>query len=541
MVNMEDIKLEEISRLKRTRQIQAYLEAMAASPQPQPQNNGAVLLFQYGEMAKGMANGVLSKSSTDFISKSKAPATQLGSSSHQASLGSSWPNPAPPSGAPSPVIQSNDATNIWGTGYLDQLAQFISYLKNNPNDPRGLQNFMQFVANLAAAGDMTSDVVATLNEAGANQLLQIGIIQGMETAFFSGYNGQNGQAGAQAYLNDLISNLSGFPQGDSFIQFMTTIAQGQLAVLPFFTSDHTAANGDLIWTFNGVTYDWSNPTQFGDDQNMISQIINNQGITGDPNSAYDNLDLNSFLRDYRLRALIQLLQEFAGHPEIAICLWTMTVYDNQFQSEQGGLASTTNLLTTLTNSDATPLLTLAQKMGTLTDSDATQFEDLFFNTTNLINLEGQTESIASQWNANVYQIVGGISSLNLQVTVGGQSVTVPSSVTLLQVMTGATVQINGQNYTFTLHDLTNALNGFFVPPPSGGTTPSTSPGYQTILDALQQGGSLITGTSKTVATALSTVANTDNEVIKFGHSVVDPTGGGLIQLQNKIIDNQISH
>lgn len=546
---MEDMKIEELSLIIKKEQVAQAAQLPVQLPAIQ---NPVELLYHYAEQAKAATNLQLAKGSFSVASSTTLTAANhsLGAPPKRG-LGGSLPQPNnPSSGAPDPSIPSgDDETNYQGTGYLDKLAQFISYLENNPNDPQGLQNFMQFVANLAAAGDMTPDVVNMLNEASTNTLLQVAIQQGMETSFFAGYNGVNGQTGASNYLNDLIKALGGYPQGDPFIQTMLGQANFMLSGLSEFTSLHTIpagqpGAGDLIWTYNGITYDWSNPTKYGDDQNMISQIIDNQGlgISGDPNPYYNQLNLNAYLRDYRLTALEELLKQFAGHPEIALCLWMMTAYDNQFQSEQGGLAASTNLLTTLTNSYATPLLLLAQKIGHLDGDDLSQFEALFFNANNIIGMENQTSTIASDWTNNVFNMIGGITGLTITADIPAD---VASKVTLLQVLTGQTVTWSDSggehSYTFGALDALNALNGFYIQPPSGGTAPSTSPGYQTILDALQQGGSLITGTSKTLATQLSTVSNTDNAIIKFGHSVVDPTGGGLVQMENKVIDNQVSH
>jgi hypothetical protein len=455
-------------------------------------------------------------------------------SAPQPSLGSSAPSlgdlplpPVDPSGCPDPSnFDPNHETTIDGNGYLDRLRDFIAYIKQNPSDPNALQKFMQFIANCSNTKDASGkciidDMQPTLDDAGTQDLLMLAVTENMEIAFFMGDN--NGENGARTFLTNFITALGQIPP-NKYIQKMIDAASGQLVMLSQFTKDHTDAQGNLIWDASSFgtpnrVYTW--PA----DKDMIKQIMFTQYNGSGSVPWFPDLDLDQFEKDYRMRALIQLLEEFKN-PEIAIMLWVMTVFDKQSQGQEGGLASTTNLLTNMTNQYATPLLQLLKNLESQTpDKDqAADFVKRLADITNLLNMEQQTGSISKSWNDNTYTAI--------------RSVTIPSGT--YQGKTLGDVMDDCLGGKMKSDDVAAVFATFYPQSQGGGGT--TSPQFEAMSSAIQSGGALITGTSKTVSAQVQTVANTDNEIVKLGHSVADPSGGGLMQLMQKILDatNKVS-
>lgn len=482
-----------------------------ALDQPQQkQSQAALLLANYASVVQGAVHH------------------QLGASLGSRGLGASqFPLPSlPPSDCPyDPFSLPSDQPHTRdGSGYIDRLKDFIDWVDNNPQDATARLYLMAYIGTLSQAGKINGEVIDLLDDkdgsTGINiiQLISLSLGEGMAYAFFRGYNGQTGQAGAAAWLADTEAFLNGLGgKGNEFSHDMLNSIAGYITILPQFAIDHK----DGVWDFGNVTYNWNDPG----DQYYIDQIIANEGV----DSYFDGFSLSKFLRQWRLQALGDLLRIFKN-PEIAISLWLVQAYDNQFQGEEGGLADTTSTLTQLTNNVATPLLTYAKKFGQINANDAQAFVKLLFNGTNLINLFYQTDTIADNWNTNVVQVFAN-TSVTFTDSQGNQVTD-----NLLNVMTQGTDPKTGKPYT--PGDIAAALNS--LNPAPGGASSVPIPGYQAIVNAMEQAGALVTGISKTTATQSSTVANVDGEVIKLGHSFVDPTGGGLVQMMNQIVQNFIS-
>lgn len=451
----------------------------------------------------------------------------------------------PPGGAPAPVQPSGTLTNANLTGVLDQLEKLLEYISNNPNDPSGPINLMISLMNLGPDALNNPSVKSLLDGWNVMGIIDFAMYMGAESAFFFGYqnSSNNGATGLQEYVTAMLGALGGGTASNPYLAAMYN--QLNSFDVATFISNHTNKNGDIgifVPDKNGIFYDWTNPSAGGDDQYFIEQLTATMEGQAPYSTYFQNLGQNNGIdfaeRNYRLTALQQLLAEFQN-PEIVITLWIMMAYDQTFQGQEGGLATTTNLLTNITNNYATPLLNFAKQFyqpapvgailppGTLSPSDARTFAQDFMNAENLINILPQTSSFAQNWTDNVYNLIG-----NTQVTFIKQGATQPTTTTLLNVFT------NGDG-TYTDTDVATALNSLNQAP--FGTDPTTSPAYQSIVNALTQGGALVTGTSKTVSTQISTVSNVDDQVVKLGSSMTSSTGGGFAQLMMQIVQNQISH
>ncbi len=303
-----------------------------------------------------------------------------------------------------------------------------------------------------------------------------------------------------------------------------------------FIQQHTAQEdngsikkGDLIWVSDdtGAIYDFSNP----DDKQIINTLINYSGFMGAPDSWPNEININELLKEYRVAALDDVIASTKN--PILIFLLFITIMDGQFQGQQGGLANTTQIDTHLTNKYATPLTNLANLFGNLSGKsgydNAQKFKNLFYEAEDEISSTDQARSFAGQWKSSVFDF---IKDLSVTIKVDGKDV----QASLGDIMSGATTK---DGHKFDGNDLVNALNSFGANPPSPSGDPSPVPTTgQGIINAITQGGGLITGASKAINTQLSVVADTDNEVIKLGQSAVGPTGGGLVQMDQKFIDNQ---
>jgi hypothetical protein len=459
--------------------------------------------------------------------------------------GNSGPLPSPntpPSGCPSSAWPSNDPTNLQGTGYLDVLNQYLLYLANHPNDIGAKMSFLSYLTTLAQHGVLgSSQVQSILSQSGIMNDLPAMVQQVTVYALFYGFNGVNGQAGVTSFLNSVIGVLSPLAQGNPQIATMLQLFQAQLGMVPAMLQTYGFTNGGTGSVQVGnVIYDFNNPQ----DQEYIYVYISNLSPGGTPDPFYGNFNVNAAERSYRMTVINQLLAEYKD-PSIVLCLFLMLVNDQQTQAQMGGLADTSNTMSNMTNNYATPLLVLAQQFGSFStangNAQAQQFIDLFFNATNMVNMQGQLSSLAGTWNTNVYNMM-----MNQNVTFipswelgsNGQPLpgAQPITTTLGNVMTGGTYQ----GHTLTLTDATQAFNSLqTMPNGSGGST--TNPALQGILNSLQQAGGLLTSTTQQLVTKVGTLSQIDSQYLKFGSTITSPTGGGFVQMVNQFVQNQRSN
>ena len=416
-------------------------------------------------------------------------------------------------------------------GYVDQLAHLIEDVENNPNDPNAVASLVNFLRNMPDSEANDPTVVSMLkelniqNSTGSADNLQNMINEMIELAYVQG-----GQAAAQ----ELIQKLSTGPFSNS--TYAEVIGSRASSFdLAQFAQEHTDANGNFIWTIpnpNGsgtITYTWD-PNNAGSFDNFaIMQIIGNQTV--EPYSGYGNNGTNpyvqggfniaQFMQQYRIQGINQIWNQ--THNLGLLVMYLMSTYDNDYQSQQGGLANTTNLLSDSTNNVANPLLTIAQSIGTMTDpTQAAEFAKLIAGGAAIFGmapqLSGNGTTVAQDWVNNVLTPIAKLGGMESGQTIGQDIQDV------LNGKAGASQLL--------MEDL-NALN-----PQDQQPQPNT--GFQTIISAIQSGSGEITGTSKTVSTQLSLVTNQDTQVLKLGSSMATADGGGWVQLINQIINNQIS-
>lgn len=496
--------------------------------------NSPIVLSNLGQQILSVLNHQAAAAGSPAVSPGAGVGPhQRVAAAHRDSSGDPLPMPNPPpsgnsGGAPDPSVPSGSGTNEGADGYIDKLEQFFEYITNNPNDPSGPINLMAYLVNLSNAGLLDNPAVQSVLQGwNVNGLITSAMSQAVMEAFFYGYqNNAPGPDSMNAYIASVEGALGWGASKDPILNSMYNVMH--YFDTDDFTKDHYKGT-DLVWTVGGITYNWSNSQ--GDDKFFIEQLIGSgAGLSQNfyqnyLNSLNSTNGINSAERNYRLSALQELLAEYKN-PEIVISLWIMMAYDQTFQGQEGGLANTTNLLTNVTNNYATPLLTDAQSIGpNMTSDQAVDFVKTLYNGTNLINILPQTSTIAGQWQNNVFDAI-----YNLPVP------SAPSPGTLGSIMDAYLANPSSPG---ALDALTNALRGLDNPP--AGSSPSTRPNYQTVINALTQGGALVTGTSKIVSTQLSTVANVDDQVVKLGSSMTSSTGGGFAQLMMQIVQNQISH
>ncbi|MES2273081.1 MAG: hypothetical protein V4487_02685 [Chlamydiota bacterium] len=479
---------------------------------------------------------------TDKIALLHHDASSNASSSHPAvaatgrgaasspSIGSEFP-PANgdqnPPAIPDPSVPTG--SNNYTPAYIDKLNALIRAMSGDPGDMAEGQVFLQYLKNLNTAGLLEDPRVQhILDTLQAKKLIGDLIQANADLAFFAGFNGQTGQAGAQAWITQWLNEL-GNP-GDTYLQAMVnqlTLAQ---QYLPDFTKAHTDASGDLIWTYTfntganqySQTFVWD-PTK-GAKNRMISNLIGSGGLTGWPSSFWDNFNFNTYTQDYRMSMLQDLLNRYKGDPTIAITLFILMAWDNQYQGQLSGYANATDRQTELTNNYITKITNLFQEIGGTSGGISTADAETLFNdvlqSSALINTEQSTESYSKSWNSNFLDYFF------------GQKVTMAPS---------------GNSYTlydifysgnFSKDDLATALNSLNPPPGANPSPPPTA--LQGILSALQQAGGLVTQESKTLGTLSAAITNSDDQCIKVANFATDPSSGGYGGFMKYLAEHQLS-
>lgn len=467
----------------------------------------------------------------------------------------SWPTlTMPGTGSFTSSIPSTAATTYNGTGYLDKLKDGLASITSSQS-PEVIQGVLAYIINLENDPATASATTAFLNQnVDMNSLIQTATLQGMESAFFMGYNGQTGEQAASAYLHDMSAALQSSVTAEgknSYAEMMTQALNGLSAMLPQFTSDHTDNSGNMIWTYGGMTYTWnSHPTDSSgnaisiadsitdptQDNFYIANLITGLNSGGTENSLYSDLanNFNSMEANWRVTSLNQMIADFKakGLDVIdAIMMWLTVAYDNQYQSQESALANTTNSETLQTNSYATTLTKDVQSFGSMDNTQAESFVNTLLNWNTYVSSNPNSSSIASSLESNTIEPV-----LNAQIT---------SSDTLGSYLTKISNGTSGYSWS----GLASALNALVPANPSaptvsggtetgGSTTASTSPAYLAITNAIQAGGDLVTQTSKQTSTDLTEITNLDNALLQLGNSAVNPQGSGPLAFQQAIVNNQ---
>jgi len=498
-------------------------------------------------------------------SKSKAPAPAK-SQSHSAPA-PILPTPVlPNSGAtPPPAYDFPEGGSVGLKGLKDYYAQMLEYLHAHPGDIRAMQDLMEFLVKITNfyKGNIPADVSAILaggpsGNSGAITAINSIIPRLAQYAFFAGYGSEknNGASAMMKYVNDMITTL-GQASGGPFTAAMKAALTKQKAMVPYFAEAHTDAKGRLFYTQNmpgtaySATYYWDNCDDSGKpidngtmtSQQFITQIINNQnpddGTTADPFNTGLDSDINSIESTYRVSALQDLLAKYKD-PLTAITLWIMQVYDNQYQTQEGGLNETTDDLTQMTNDIATRLSTLAQHIGftgvdkttgmptgqMMTADEVKNFARTLANGSTSMDSLYQMAGISSQWDKDVFQDICGITLTdpinpkNGQPTYEDPKKPPHFPKTVGQLLYGNAPD-TGKPYTPDEKATYLCTLNMGPPPvsPTGETLPVNPPaslnqGYQEIIGNLQQAGSLITGRSKVVSLQLQQTSDCDSQDIK---------------------------
>ncbi len=453
-------------------------------------------------------------------------------------------NPPPnggTSGCPDASWPGGGETNMNMSGYLDKLYQFMLYLNSIPNDGQADFQFLSYITTLAQHGVLNNpQVQKMLSDWNFSAKLPGMVQQAVLSAMFYGYGGSNGQQGATNFINAIEGVLQPLSGNNSYIAQMADLFNGQLVQLPAIAQEFGFANGgtgSFTYTLPDgatVTFNWAGPNSSAMDQYNIEEFINNFTKNYSPTPVSGNSsEFNLVSKDYRM-SIFDYYTNSLSDPSEILCILMALLSDENSQADFSGLSATTDQLSQMTNDYASPLLSAAQNFGNMTDTQTQNFMELFYNSTYIMNTEGQLSNLSGTWNSNVYSTIA-----NQSITITPASGSKPITTTLGALMEAASSGGSIDGDTISVHDVTNALNSLN---PQGGTSaPTTNPSFQSILNSLQQAGSLITSTSNTLSTQLGTISQQDNQYLKFGSSVVDPTGGGTVQMEMQIINNQKSN
>ncbi|HSX25964.1 MAG TPA: hypothetical protein VLE89_03045, partial [Chlamydiales bacterium] len=245
MTNLEALtKLEEL--LLKSKQPIPNAGTTEDQPLPVAQSNSA-LLFHFASQTHATVKALLDAASTPAPKKShkgfgmsyNGPINPNGAGSGTLPFvpgpqdpNDPLPSPVlPDSGSPDTSIPSDQESTYNLTGFLDKLPEFFQAIAKG--DPVALQRLMGYIYNLTAAGLMNQDVMNQLDKADTMTGIMIAMTQGMEEAFFCGYQSgggpvQNGIAGASQWIQDMLGKLNAIPGGqdNKYIEQMKGALEG---------------------------------------------------------------------------------------------------------------------------------------------------------------------------------------------------------------------------------------------------------------------------------------------------------------------------
>jgi hypothetical protein len=359
----------------------------------------------------------------------------------------------------------------------------------------------------------------TLNFTG---LLDFAMSKVAAMAYFT----DGGAAGADAFLASIEAMIPAAnpPNPNDPFQALRNDAIFYQQNMQQFDSQHSTGNPPTYyWDYNNgvitTRYTWPQ------DSSMIwTLIMGSNGMFPGSSQGSQPISFNygDFMREYRENMLNTLLEKFKADPMVAVTLFIMMAYQNQFQFEIQGFGSTLNTLNGASTSIG-DLLTDAKNIGAMTPQQAAQFLSQLTDITNQLQLQNGTQPIASNWNQNVYGQI-----MNTQVTFtnsAGAKVT----------ETIAQVYASGNS-----SDMASALNSLNPQVTSGSQPPSPNPGYQSLLNALQTAGALTTQVSQGVQFQISSLSNTIQQLLGVMGNATSQQGGGFTTLFNALVQNQIS-
>lgn len=448
-------------------------------------------------------------------------------------------------------------------------------------DPAAILRFMNDLAAAKAAGIATAALNTILQgyetyiKAMVDTLFQVNSFSNSNSTYVDPATAGNlttaqwqaqilvDQASDVAWLNKLKTDFSGITSVTNAANWWTASNNNQVNLFRRWTTDMTGQNriwkqnndNNIIegtalieksangyWLFSigqstpqstphtndGVVLNWA------DQKDLITLLISNgqkSANTTDIANPFANLSaaVSNAIRTFYTNQIAKT--SLAG----AFVLLTV-MFDKINANQQAGLSISTELLNKVTNSIATPLLNLIQKLGTdgyvMSKKEADQFAEMVWLTKKLAKVSPQLSSIADSLNkaidsmrdlkiyvpANPLYIV----KTTYEVTLGqmldllsvkrGNIVTVVTTLpTTDDSVVPTDAQLKAGTDAATLEQLRWGLSGL-----------STN---QTLINAAQQIGALFTGVSKQVSTNFSIVANELNQILQLGSSVTSHSSG----------------
>jgi hypothetical protein len=284
-----------------------------------------------------------------------------------------------------------------------------------------------------------------------------------------------------------------------------------------------------------MTYYWDNDFSFTGDSYTIRSMILGADRTWD-----QQFNINFMLQGLNESVFEALSKKCKGNAALLIALF-MEHYDSTFQQQINIFANTTNRLSAYTNNYIDAMSSFFSRAGSFTNSDT---NDAIKSFTNFMRA---TDVFSSQHVSNpgffqnyVSNTFNVISSLQIDTFLEPGTVVEGSlSDVFFNVLTGF----------YPPEALIAALNSLNPPPsssvdPSGKTPPvapaQPNPEFQTLINAITAGGSLITQQSKSVGTLATSLTNTDSQLLKIMAGTVDSTGSGLVALTQFIVQKFIA-
>ncbi len=464
--------------------------------------------------------------------------------------------PLPPSDGPNYTDLSDPDINNWILTDQDvqietALTNYYAYLAGpGMTDPTGMMNLMNFIYYLSVTDGAdgqplmdpeitdflldNGDLIGTDNGTTIDGGIELWTRQMSDYAYLNGYTDTNGvyyppgEDARTAWINDETAAWKQVNPPNVFSEEVLRCLAD-----PDITNDPnlwTADNGDIMYTYDGIDYDWTNPSSSGpfNDQDIIMYLVNAQStVTYDENGDIESVELNSFYAnlnnnvlameaDYRTTTLDTLLEEFED-PIWAVLIFFAMCMDDQFQAEMSGHARESDDVTewdeysTALNQSITDFET-----GDGTTEDTENFVYALYGGKVYADTHPSVNGLDSSFTTDVYDPI-----INIQ-NDQGQTI-------------GELVQEN-QDGTLSDQELTDQLNAIFdSSPPTDGSAAVPNNNAQIAVNASNTFSSEVTGESKNFVTIQAEDASTEAALNKFFGSINQMHS----QIGNALVNNQI--
>ena len=458
--------------------------------------------------------------------------------------GSTIPSPPlPPSGCPDYDDLSNSDINNWILHSTDEQIEsalmhyFESLSGPGKTDPTALMKLMNFIAFLSSHNRPDGTPLIDQNIAnfldkscnltgsdGKNGGIALWARQMADYAFAAGYKGLKGEAAREQWIKDEQAAWGQFPSNKWTQDVENCLGDSSITNDPNLKMD---AQGNVTYTYDGVTYYWNNNGGDGSpfsDRDLIMMIFNghsqeiNGVMTEDP--FYSNTDTSAMEKDYRTQTLNALLKEFKD-PIWAVMMFFMKSTDDQFQAQMSGHAREEDDVSDW-QTYATTLNEEIQKFqnGTATAADAHNFVRALYGAKIFVDQHPDLFSLNSSFKTNVFDMINNIKA--------GNGSSIQDLVT----------NVDAGNDAKLAMDLNAIFDSTPIPPNANDPTPpSTVNGNaQTAINAGNTFSSEVTGQSKNDVTIQAQDASTE--------SALNKVGGDMDQLNSQLgkafVNNQKS-